>query len=173
MMKFIFLMIIVSGFVVSAFSQVRQKEVCYQEKYIGDDKVFDKMEIYPSYKGEFDKLNQFLLQNIAINRITDSIAENTRFLCDTLQVRFIISKDRKMSNLLVTGTQTNAVKNELQRVLILSSCDWTPGEYGSRFLVGWFKKRLVFTLDRRGRYLSLKVEWLEPSNDMAVHNSNF
>lgn len=118
-------------------------------------------------------MNQFLLQNISIDNIANSITENTRFLSDTLQVRFIISKDRKMSNLLVTGGQSNAVNYELQRVLIFSSCDWTPGEYSGRFLVGWFKKRLVFTLDKRGGYLSIKVEWLEPSINATAHNSSF
>jgi hypothetical protein len=118
------------GFVASTFSQVRLKDVCYREKYLGNDKVFDKLEIYPSYKGEFDKLNRFLLHNIAIDRITGSITENARFLSDTLQVQFIISKDKNMSNLLVSGVQSNALKAELQRVFILSSCNWTPGEYG-------------------------------------------
>jgi hypothetical protein len=131
------------------------------------------LEIHPSNKGEFNKLNQFILQNLAIDRIAGSITENTRFLADTLHIQFIISKDRKMSNLLMTGGLSNTLNEEFQRVLISSSCNWTPGEYIGGYLVGWFKKHLVLILGRRGRYMSLKVDWLKVSNDATAHGSSF
>jgi len=172
-MKLFLLKILMFAFVLSAFSQVRQNNFCYQEKYSGDDKVFEKMEIYPSYNGGLDKLNQFVLQNIAIDKIASSITENIRFLSDTLQLRFIISKDKKMSNLLMPKAQNNPIKDELQRVLILSSCNWTPGDASGRYLTGWFQKQLVFLMDRRGSFLSLKIEWLEPSYGATADNSSF
>jgi hypothetical protein len=78
-----------------------------------------------------------------------------------------------MSNLLMTGGLSNTLNEEFQRVPISSSCNLTLGKYGGRYLVGWFKKHLIFILGRRGRYMSLKVDWLKVSNDATAHCSSF
>jgi hypothetical protein len=158
-MRLILLKIFIFGFVIAASSQVGQKGFCYQEDSLADNEVFQKMELPPEYYGGIDKLNQFILQNINVDKISSSLARGTRLLSDTLQLQFIISKQKKMSRLSVTGTQNNAIKEELLRVFILSSCNWVPGAFSGRRMNGWFKEQMIFTLDRRGKYLSLKVEW--------------
>ena len=162
-MKWLLLTIFLHGLYCFAFAQVQHKVLCYKQTLPSDQLafVFNKMEIYPSYKGNSDKLNQFLLKNIDVDRIVNAISENTRFLTDTLNVRFIISQNKKMSNLTITGAKNSYVEEEFQQALIKSSCNWIPGENGNRYLNGWFKKNFVFTIDRRGQFLSFKIDWFD------------
>ena len=115
----------------------------------------------PNYKGYVDKLNQFIIKNIDVEKILNSVSENTRLLSDTLEITFVISKVKQMSNLYVTSIQNTVLPEEIQQVLIKSSCNWVPGSSSGRYLNGRFRNKLVFTIDRRGDLLSVKTEWLE------------
>lgn len=149
-------------FLFAALSSEAQSKngLCYRNRKFADEKIFERMEIYPAYKGGVDKLNQFLLNKIDVDAIMASLNEQTRFVSDTVNVRFVVSKDKQMNNLAVTGSGNPAIKKAIRSALVKSSCNWLPGESSGKYLTGWFKNDMVFTLDRRGRFLAVKLEWV-------------
>lgn len=151
-------------FLIPAFAlcQEAKKGQCYQENAsLNSGNTFEKMEIPPSYDGNVDKLNGTLLNSLNIERILADIPGNTRFLTDTLDVRFIISKEKRMSNLTVTTSRNAVLQEEIRKAIINSACNWRPGLNGGRLFNGWFRSRLIFLLDRRGRFLSIKIDWVD------------
>lgn len=134
---------------------------CYRNRKVTDEKVFERMEIYPAYKEGIDKLNQFLLSHIDVDAVVASLNKQTRFVGDTLKVQFVISKDKQMSDLTITGSGNPEIKKSIQTALVKSACGWLPGESSGKYLTGWFKNSLGFTLDRRGQFLATKIEWLD------------
>lgn len=148
-----------------ALCQAAKQTPCYYENpSLNSENIFEKMEIPPNYEGSVDKLNGVLLNSINIERILEDLPGNVRLFVDTLAVQFVISKERKMSNLTVTMYQNAVLREEIRKAIISSACNWRPGVNGGRFLNGWFKKKLIFSLDRRGRFLSIRIEWVDMLN---------
>jgi hypothetical protein len=127
---------------------------CYQKTFESKDKVFTKMEIYPHYIGYEDKLNQYLINEIDIQKIGNSLRDSIRVFEDTVKVKFIISREGKMSDLTVNAS--NSVMTEFKKALLKSSCNWVPG-YSNRNLNGWYSALIFFKFDRRGPFLSVSV----------------
>lgn len=159
-MRFSILVGIFLSFVTFGLTQSSTKKVCYQKEFMGDEKIFNRMDVHPNYRGYTDKLNQFLINQINLDKILNSMLENTRLLIDTVDVRFVVSKTKQMSNLSVVANN-KVVQEEIRQALIQSSCNWEPGSSSGRYLNGWFENKLVMTFDRRGRFLLVKIEWLD------------
>jgi hypothetical protein len=136
-------------------SQTVPKNNCYQKTFHSKDKVFTKMEMYPHYKGYEDKLNQYLINEVDIQKIGNSLTDSIRIFDDTVKVKFIISRDGRMSDLTVNGNNANVV-TEFEKALIKSSCNWVPG-YSNRNLDGWYSALILFKFDRRGTFLSVSI----------------
>lgn len=138
-MTLLIVFIILSGLNNSAFAQKDKKQFCYINYFSDDEKIFNRMDVYPNYKGYTDKLNQFIINQINVDRVLNSLLENTRLLIDTIDVKFVISKTRQMSNLAVNA-HNKVVEEEVRQTMIKSSCNWEPGSSSGRFLNGWFEK---------------------------------
>jgi hypothetical protein len=139
---------------------------CYQEEgNFPEHTVFIKMNQYPHYGrsrlGSSEiKFKQLILSGLDYDKIT-GYSYGPQFFTDTLNIKFIIDQQGKMSNLTVVSSKFPILENELKRIIISSACNWNPGEISGRKLTGWYKKNMILNFDGRGSSLSVKIEFIK------------
>jgi hypothetical protein len=141
---------------------------CFQEeKDSAEHWVFTKMEIYPNYDrcwacgggNSENKLRQLILSNLNFYKITTLI--KSQFFTDTLNVKLIIDKQGKMSNLTVKSSKFSVLEDEFRRIIISSACNWNPGTISGVRHTAWYKKNMILNFDGRGSSLSVKIEFIK------------
>ncbi len=156
------LSIIVSLFcTVGAFSQTAKDKLCYQETIDNKVSVFTNALYSPNYKGREEALNVFLLSQVDVQAIANSISETVNFFSDSVKVKFIIARTGQMSDLSVEGN--NAVlSSEIRKALIKSACNWIPGGT-EMYLPAWYTGTIHFALKRQREACSIMISVI-PAN---------
>lgn len=139
-------------------SKVFAHKYCYVDTFdTKNESVFTKIETPAQFKGGSDAFLKFLVSNIKPETILNGMKQNERFYSDSAIIRFIISKKGIISNLTVTETSKETLRQELFEVIKKSSCDWVPGNFSGRLVNGWFQMKLFYILDRRPKEISIKI----------------
>lgn len=139
---FIFVIIILPFFL---FGQ--KKKECFQSK-IEDESVFTKVESPPYFIGGQGTFQCFLKQYSSFHLLADELLRKDSVYLDTARVRFIISRYGVMSDLSVTKSKSDAFKKEMYRMIKVTACSWTPGNFSGRLVNGWVQMDFFFMLKR-------------------------
>lgn len=132
-------------------AQKQLKRECF-EPAIHSENVFTKIEIPPFFTGGSNTFQCFLNNSGGFMILADELLGKDSIYFDTARVRFVISKYGVMSNLSVTKCHSEAYSKEVYRVMKLSACSWTPGNFSGRLVNGWVQLDLFFQLKRNKDY---------------------
>lgn len=132
---------------------------CYEDKISDSSSVFTKLQIGTQFNGGDRKFGIFLLKNIDFEKFLPELNKNAGIYTDTVRVKFIISKNAVMSNLTVGSAKYSLFREEIFRVMRLSSCEWIPDNYSGRKVNGWIQLDVFYALDSRGGKLSSSVNF--------------
>jgi hypothetical protein len=130
---------------------------CYSDKPFKKEKVFTKMLHNPYFKGGNDSLLNFIMDNIGFQKIAGTLSQNQRIYNDTARIRFIVSKNGRLSDLSVSLTKNKILASEIVRVIKKSACQWVAGGT-ERLLNGWLQFDIYYLIDRRYNELTTKIK---------------
>lgn len=162
-MKYLLVILIFLAF--TSFGQINSDPAklfaqtnCYDEHFNDkEESVFTKIEIPAYFKGGSDAFLNFLISHINFDSIVIDLKQNERVYSDTATLSFIVSKKGRISDLTIAGTKREILRKELFKTIIQSSCYWVPGNFSGRFVNGWYKLKIFYTIDRRRQDISTKV----------------
>lgn len=133
----------------TAISQISDStNNCYSDEPFDKEKVFTKMLYKPYFKGGRDSFANFLMTNISFQKLVGDLSPDERLYTDTARIKFIVSKEGKLSDLLITLTKRKVFIDEINKVIRKSACNWEAG--GTELLVnGWIQFDICYLIDRR------------------------
>jgi len=131
---------------------------CYVDHFDNrDEKVFTKIEIPISFKGGENAFLTFLLSHIDFSNLIADLKPNERFYTDTASIKFIVSKKGILSDLTITRTTWEQLKQELFNAFRQSGCHWIPGNFSGRLINGWCELNIYYTIDRRRQEFATNI----------------
>ncbi len=146
-MKYIFIVLASIICCERLVAQKQLKKECF-EPIINSENVFSKIQIPPSFIGGSNTFKCFLNSSGGFAFLASELLSKDSVYFDTARVRFIVSKYGVMSNLSVTKCLSESYCKEVYRVIKLSACSWTPGNFSGRYVNGWVQMDLFFHLKR-------------------------
>jgi hypothetical protein len=157
----ILLVISLFGCDFEGIGQVKLSVECYNKERLSnpEEHVFRKMDIFPAFVTGVDGLHLFLLDNINFSTFMDP--RSLRYISDTANIEFIVSKDGSMSDLNVSDVRYQALKSIIVDLFERSSCNWIPGSSGGRSLNAYKSLALVIEVDRRGAFIKTNIQVLQ------------
>ena len=132
-----------------------KKTVCYRETVGKEVKIFAKSLYYPRYKNGNRELALFLAENMNLRSIQKAIPDTVGLLEDSVKVKFIISDNAVMSDILI-DTKWNVLSIELKKAFIKSSCNWMPGGT-EMYLPVWYTGVVYIKLDKKINAFNLTI----------------
>ena len=148
-------------------AQLNPYTTCYTKGFTKKESeklIFTKLEIEVSFKGWQTGWRDFVKINISFSNIRKNLLNNTTNFIDSVTVRFVINKQKEMSNLEIIQANLKSIEEEAMRLFKLSSCYWKPGENGSRYVNAYHKETLYFIIDKSGGKLfkGFRIKGLMP-----------
>lgn len=125
-------------------------DTCYSDVMKGEEEeIFNAViNVDASFKGGKSKWSRFLQNNLDTERILSGLPDSTSF-SDSIVVRFVVSKTGGLSNLEILHAGSNAVKDEMIRVIKRSCPMWEPAVAPSgRTINAWHKETILLTVNR-------------------------
>ncbi len=158
--KTLFLGILIGLIPIFVFSQGNSNTSdCYIDSIKSVENVFHKIQSNATFQGGPKYFRNFLIKNINHNIFIAELSNIHSSFSDTAKVKFVISKGAIMSNLQIKGTQNDNFKNEIEKVLKLSSCLWVPGEYSGRKVNGWYQTDIFYLIELINGELKIKIDY--------------
>jgi hypothetical protein len=114
----------------------------------------------PYFKGGHDSFINFLMTNISFQKLVSDLSQNERVYNDTARIKFVVSKEGKLSDLAVTMTRKKVFSDEIIEVIKKSSCSWVAGGT-ERLLNGWIQFDIYYSIDRRLNEVSINIRQKE------------
>lgn len=164
MTKFLLIVSCLFLFNQTAISQnINNSKSCYSDIPFEKAKIFTKMLIKPYFKGGHDSFVNFLMANISFQKLVSDLSQNERTYDDTARIKFVVSKEGKLSDLSVTLTKKKIFQDEIVEVIKKSSCNWVAGGT-ERLLNGWIQFDIYYSIDRRLNEVSTGIKLKEYDN---------
>jgi hypothetical protein len=98
-------------------------EVMLHENRSSSIHLFNNVDKQPLFDNDAKKFNKFFSENFVM---PDSESDNLKFT-----VSFIVEVDGTISDIILTQRVEKAIKQEIDRVLMLTTKKWTPAENNS------------------------------------------
>lgn len=153
---FISILLLIFNLQIAAGQTVQSSQYkCYKDFEYTERTVFSKSEIAPRYKYGNIALLNFLTKNIDFTTL--ALDKTTKYFRDTVQISFIIPKDREMNNLTITKTKNEAFKTQLNHLFKESACDWMAGFIGGRNVISQVVLNIYYTIRRDQNDVSLQL----------------
>lgn len=148
-------LLLVSSFTRSVAQHV---EVYYADDSVRNSGVFTQTEIVPYYKGSFI---EFLMRNDHDNliyEIVDSLKLNDKSFKrpkqityrDTANVKFILRKDIKISDLTVESIKSDKIKKHLVKLIKQSESNWQIALQNGRPVNCWVNLFVYYNYESEG-----------------------
>ena len=125
-------------FPISSHSQVKDSVIISEND---SEKIFEKVEFQAVYKGSQKQWDAFVMKQFVFDKLIPVVSDTIIF-DDSLEVRFVVTKDGNINSIQVLYSTLPALEEEFIRVIRLTSGDWRPGTNAARYLNTWHKERI-------------------------------
>jgi hypothetical protein len=135
---------------------------CYSDSFISvrneEENIFDEPTIEASFKGGVHLWSKFLIGNVSWQNIIRFIPDTMKYFEDSVVLKFVVSREGRISNLKVLYSGFESIKMEAIRLIILSCPKWNP-PYSSAGgpINSWRKVKLYFLWDNRNDKLVTRI----------------
>ena len=133
-----------------------QSDSCITDTLINPEFAFTRTDHTPLYKGNFKR---FLTDNIDIGLFLRDLQSKDTVFTDTARVKFIMSKNSKMSNFSISKVHDHIFGTEVIRLIRLASCNWQPANQGGRFVNSWVQFDIYFSLTSNSGEIKMNIDY--------------
>ena len=134
----------------NAFAQVN----CYSNNSLASTEILKKTEVGVQYKGQVGLSHLLSTKIDFLNLVPGQVK---KFYTDTAQVRFILSREGKMSDLSISGTNNELFRTNLMQAMKNSACYWKPGHFSGRDVTSWVMLNVFYSIERKPKSVSFEV----------------